>query len=183
MAKEKKPRKPRAKKREAKSETTAGRPTKYVRAVADRILFLHENGERIRASCEINGVPLGTFLGWVHDDRDDISDRYARAQRCYAEVLLDECLEIIDDARNDYVEKKRNDGSTFVAFDSEHVRRSEMRVGHRRWIIDYVRQGGILQRKKDDAGDGVTPAADAIAALERLAAGKAAQAEMAPAAA
>lgn len=157
-------------KRKSKPAKEMGRPTKYVRAQAERVLFLHENGETLRSSCEQAGVKRGTFLGWVHDDRDKLSDRYARAQKLYGETLLDECLDIVDDGRNDWMDKETRNG-TIEVVNHEHVRRSEMRVNHRRWLIDYYRAGGILARKSDVA-DSATVAATALETLARLSAAK-----------
>lgn len=156
-----------------KSKNPTGRPVTFKAATAAKVLLLHSNGETLRASCEQSGVVRGTFLGWVHDNRGGLADRYARAQKLYGETLLDECLEIIDDGRNDYIEKAGRHG-TFVALDSEHVRRSEARVAHRRWLIDYYRAGGLLA-KKDTAGTSIVRP-EVTAALDEYARLKAAQA-------
>ena len=37
-------------------------------------------------------------------------------------------LEIADDARNDWMERQRQDGSTEIKFDKENVQRSRLRI-------------------------------------------------------
>lgn len=108
-----------------------GRPLTYSRAVTDKILSLYETGRHnLKEAAEKCGIRPSTFFGWIADDVDGISDRYARVQQIRALAVRDEILPIIDDSRNDYVERETKAG-TFVTLNSENIRRSELRANYR----------------------------------------------------
>ena len=65
---------------------------------------------------------------------EGFSDQYARACEIRADVYADQILEIADDASRDWIEKKNPDGSTYQAFDAEHVQRSRLRIDSRKWM-------------------------------------------------
>jgi hypothetical protein len=70
-----------------------------------------------------------TFWRWVLEDTTgELEQKVADARAKGIEALLDECGEIADDGRNDFVERENKDGSTYVALDKEAVMRSKLRV-------------------------------------------------------
>ena len=108
-----------------------GNPVTFSPDVAAAIMLAYSNGISLRAACEPHGVPRTTFLQWVEDDRDGIADKFLRAKKIAASTLADDCLEIADDGRNDWTETDRG-----VQLNSEHVRRSELRIGLRKWLAE-----------------------------------------------
>jgi hypothetical protein len=68
-----------------------------------------------------------TFWRWIFAD-ENLRAKVADARAHGVEALLDECGEIADDGRNDFVERENKDGSTYVALDKEAVLRSKLRV-------------------------------------------------------
>lgn len=68
-----------------------------------------------------------TWWKWVMED-ENLSEKVVQARARGVEALLDECGEIADDGRNDFVERENKDGSTFIALDKEAVMRSKLRV-------------------------------------------------------
>ena len=60
----------------------------------------------------------------------EFADMYANAKRDQIEPLVDQILDISDDAKNDYY--ANNEGKEL--FDSEHVQRSRLRVDSRKWF-------------------------------------------------
>lgn len=60
--------------------------------VITSVLSAMEGGESLRSACEIAGVPIGTFLGWV-DAEPELAEQYARAR----ERMLDRKAEELED--------------------------------------------------------------------------------------
>lgn len=108
-----------------------GRPLLYSREKTDAILERYASGEtNIKGAAILAGIKPSTFFNWLYDDVDGLRDRYTRAQGIRALMLRDEVLEILDDSRNDYVEKHTRNG-TFVQLDRENIKRSELRAKYR----------------------------------------------------
>lgn len=101
-----------------------GRPTSYSDAVAAAILQRIAEGESLRAICEDEKMPAkGTVLGWVNDDRDGFSDRYARACFARAQVWAEETVDIAD------------------GYDAQDVARDRLRVDARKWHVSKLLPG------------------------------------------
>lgn len=119
----------------------AGRPSTYDRHTADGILIGIAEGEMsLREACSQistptypTGLPKGTFLGWVVDDRDGLSDRYMRARQIRAHGLIDELVEIADDAREDF-----ELGEKGWTFNGKAVARASLRVSTRQWVLSRM---------------------------------------------
>lgn len=156
-----------------KGEKGMGRPSKYDERLVEAILSSIANDlvPSTRATAR-RGVPFSTFCRWVSEDRDGLRNRYIEARECYFDALAEQCLEIADDGTNDYVERKRKDGSTYVALDSEHVQRSALRISTRKWLIEVGRPASTNYGKKAEDADALVRA-EALAALERIAHAKA----------
>jgi hypothetical protein len=58
-----------------------------------------------------------------------------------AEHFVDELSLIADDGRNDFMEKVRQNGETFVDANREHLERSKIRISTRQWIIERILAG------------------------------------------
>jgi hypothetical protein len=61
--------------------------------------------------------------------------RDTRAREAQMDHYAEEILEISDDSSGDYIEKQNGDGTTYKAFDAEHVQRSRLRVDSRKWLM------------------------------------------------
>jgi len=53
-------------------------------------------------------------------------------------VYADQILQIADDATRDWIERKNPDGSTYHAFDAEHVQRARLRIDSRKWLMSKM---------------------------------------------
>lgn len=117
-----------------------GRPRLYTRQLAEKILDKLSEGVSLRRICEENDdiPPASTVRQWVYDDVDGFAVRYARARDIALDNMADETLDIADSAENDYVERERKDGSTFIALDKEAVMRSSLRVDARKWYLSKL---------------------------------------------
>lgn len=149
----------------------AGRPSTYTPEIAEQILERVANGGTVKGACRALGVVPATFFRWVMDDVDGLASRYTRAQHIQVQALRDETLEIADHGTNDWTEGKNG-----PIFNSEHVRRSEIRIKQRNHLADAI-ASNLAAKEANRAGQ-LAPAAEAIAALERIALVKAEPAQV-----
>ena len=115
-----------------------GRPLTYTQEAADEICRRLSEGETLRAICRDMGIPIGTVLGWVRDNRNGFAEQYARARDIGYEVMADELIEIADGGSDDW-------------------QRDRLRVDARKWLLAKA-----LPKR---FGDRVTLAGDAEAPL------------------
>lgn len=86
---------PRTRKKTARKR---GRPTKYDPAKVEEVLAQLCEGQTLSAICRKPGMPhLNTMLGWVREDRDGLSVRYARARALGCELIADAIIDLADD--------------------------------------------------------------------------------------
>ena len=161
MAKKRQPKKP------PKKPTPLDERERQVAAILD--LIAHHKHGTLKA-CNAVGVAPVLFYYWMRDDAK-IRERYVEAREVYFEALREECLDIADDGTNDYVERTRKDGSTYIALDSEHVQRSALRVNTRKWLTEVGRPASTGYGAKEDDDDNAQ-FAKAVAILAELAAQK-----------
>jgi hypothetical protein len=119
-----------------------GRPPVTMRPFSDEIAQAICNrlaeGESLRSICETDGFPCGiTVMNWTQRD-PEFGLAYARARELQAEHFVDELMDIADDGRNDFMMRAMRNGETFLAADHEHLKRSEIRIGTRQWIIERI---------------------------------------------
>lgn len=115
-------------KKKAKDKKPTGRPTKRTPAVLAAICERLMMGEPLAAICRDEGMPHpSTVRDWMDADAE-LSRAIARAREAGEDWLAAECLEIADDARNDWMEKQNQNGETFESFNGEHVQRSKLRI-------------------------------------------------------
>lgn len=65
---------------------------------------------------------------------------YAHAREAQAATLFDEILDIADDARNDWMEKRSAEGEQVGWQENgEAIRRSQLRIDARKWVAGKLR--------------------------------------------
>lgn len=104
-------------------------------AVCERIA----NGESLRQILEEESMPASsTVFKWLSEDAG-FSEQYARAREAQADALFDEILEIADDGRNDWMERKNQDDESIGWRENgEAMRRSQLRVDARKWMASKL---------------------------------------------
>jgi len=111
-----------------------GAPSKYTLALADRICKELAKGTPLRTICKQPGMPhYATVRRWEVDNASfrALSTR-ARETGCHA--IADECLEIADDATNDWMLDNNPDNPGFK-LNGEHVQRSKLRIETRMRLL------------------------------------------------
>lgn len=118
-----------------------------------RIIEGLSKGTPLAQLCREDGMPdRSTAWRWAEED-EVLAQRIAHAREDGFDALAEECLEIADDATNDFVEKKRPDGSEHTAFDAEHVQRSKLRIETRLKLLakwDPRRYGELIKLGGDE---------------------------------
>jgi Helix-turn-helix domain of resolvase len=109
-----------------------GRPSTYTRAKADAVLELIEDGRSVRAACRKTGLSKTTFLRWVASDLDGLTDRYSRAREAQILFLIDEGLDIADDASQDWLASRIADGTVRFVPNHEHLKRVAYQLAYRK---------------------------------------------------
>ena len=96
--------------------------------IIDEIVEGLSDGVPLRELCRREGMPSWrTIYSWMDAD-EAVASRIAQARDVGYDAIAEDILDIADDGTNDWVERKRNDGSTDVVIDSEHVQRSKLRI-------------------------------------------------------
>jgi hypothetical protein len=115
------------------------RPTLFSDELAATILERIADGESLRAICTDDAMPArSSVFKWLSENKT-FSDQYARARDEQADALFDEILEIADDGRNDWMERKdKDDQSIGWRENGESMRRSQLRVDARKWMASKL---------------------------------------------
>jgi hypothetical protein len=110
-----------------------GRPSGYSQELADRICAELADGKSLRTVCKAEGMPsTQTVFRWLRT-HEGFCDQYARAKDEAADALVDEMLDIADEATNDWMEVHDKDNPGY-RLNGEHINRSRLRVDTRKWI-------------------------------------------------
>jgi len=144
-------RKPAAKK-PAAPKKPRGRPSKYTPELAREICDRLSRAEPLAVICRDEHMPCDNTVRAWQEVNGEFSAAIARAREDGFDRLARECLEIADDARNDYVERLAKEGdeqaAAAMAYDSEHVQRSKLRIETRLKLLakwDPKRYGEKLE--------------------------------------
>jgi len=102
--------------------------TKRTPEVETRIIEGLCDGIPLRELCRQDGMPnWRTVYDWIAEDAE-LAARIAHARELGFDAIAEDILDIADDGTNDWVERKRQDGSTAIVVDAEHVQRSKLRI-------------------------------------------------------
>jgi hypothetical protein len=72
---------------------------------------------------------------WALDVDHPFSPQYVRAREIGYIRMVDEMVEIADDASRDMVERSRDDGSSYTTVDHDHIARARLRIETRKWLL------------------------------------------------
>lgn len=126
------------------------------------------NGESLKAICEDENMPArSTVFKWLAEN-SKFSDMYARAREEQADAIFDEILEIADNGRNDWMERRGEDDAGWVA-NGENIQRARLRIDSRKWMAGKLRPRKygdkleIDQKTTHEAGDTLASLMERIA--------------------
>lgn len=140
------------------------RPSKLTKDLVTTICTRIAEGESIREITADEKMPaMTTIFRWLQEDRAGFREQYEYAKEMQAELYADEIMDIADDGRNDWIEKERPDGSTFIALNSEAIQRSKLRVDARKWVASK-----LIPKKYGDKVD-LTSKGEALSSVTQTA--------------
>ena len=117
-----------------------GRPSLFTKETANIICERIADGESLRSICDDEGMPSkSTVFKWLNEE-EGFSDQYRRAREAQADTIFDDILDIADDGRNDWMEKRNADGESIGwAENGEAMRRSHLRIEARKWMAGKLK--------------------------------------------
>lgn len=138
------------------------RPAMCDEAFHDICLLIAE-GIPLREICRFEDMPTKTAFYEYLEARGETDEgvraarhaRYDRARELGFDELSEETLEIVDDGTNDWIERQREDGSTYYDVDRENIARSKLRAEHRLKLLAVwaPRRYGTLIKVGDPDGN------------------------------
>lgn len=114
-------------------------------------------GVTLTEICSRPGMPPVHQFYKAVNSSSVLRSRLACAREDAAELLADELRAIADDQSGDWTERVRPNGTTVRALDDEHVRRSDLRIRTRQWLLSKMlpdRWGDRVQTQVTGAGGG-----------------------------
>lgn len=119
--------------------TMTGRsPYPWTAKIEEEILTRIAKGQSVVDICADDWLPAQSIFYRRLQDDAEFRERYARAREMQADTLFDEILQIADDGRNDWMER-RGEGAVGYVENGEAIRRSEMRINARKWMAGKLR--------------------------------------------
>jgi hypothetical protein len=111
----------------------------YTADIADQILDALMSGQPLHDICAEPDMPSAASVqNWLRENREGFKARYREAREFGCQVIGDQMLKIVDDRRNDWIVRRREDGSFESMLDPERVNRAEQRVKARRWLLSKM---------------------------------------------
>jgi hypothetical protein len=125
----------------------------YTAEIADRILDELMSGRPLGDICNAPDMPsAGSVRRWIRDDREDFAARYQQARETGWQAIGEQLLNIVDDRRNDWIVRYREDGTTQKILDPQRVNRAQLRFKARRWLLSRMLPKTFGDRLERDAG-------------------------------
>lgn len=146
-----------------------GRPTDYSEELAilicDRVATSTCGLERL---CSMyDDMPVKSTVNLWRYKHPEFSVRYAQAKLVQADLLAEECLDIADDARNDWMESlDPEDQSEGWKINGDHVNRCRLRIDTRKWLAAKLLPKQYGDAKKEETKD------DSTSLLEKIISGE-----------
>lgn len=110
-----------------------GRPSSYTQELADRLCEQLAHGRSLRSVCKADDMPdAATVFRWLRTN-DQFCEQYTRAKAEAADAMVDEMLDIADDAVNDWMAANDPENPGY-RLNGEAINRSRLRVDTRKWI-------------------------------------------------
>lgn len=116
--------------------STVGRPTRYTDKLAQEIcdtIASSSKGTKKLCSEHSHWPCQDTLFTWLKR-YPEFSEQYAQAKRCQIELLVDEILEISDDASQD---QYMNELGTLIA-NPPAIHRARLKVDTRKWLASKL---------------------------------------------
>lgn len=112
---------------------------RYSVALVDLICERLAQGESLNKICKSDGMPeMGTFIGWAVDNRDGLSQKYARAREIQAELFAQK-IEAVAQTLPEFATSTKADGTVEKRRDPAHVAWQKNQIDALKWIACKLR--------------------------------------------
>lgn len=114
-----------------------GKPTDYNQEIADLICKLVATTTMgLARLCETykDQLPAKITVNEWRYKHPEFAAQYAKAKLVQADLLAEECLDIADEGKNDWMESFGEDGVLAWKLNGEHVQRSRLRIDTRKFL-------------------------------------------------
>jgi hypothetical protein len=115
-----------------------GRPRVLTKALKEEICTRIMDGQTVRTICADGHMPAErtVYRALAAEGEDEFRQQYVRAREIQLMRWEDDLLEIADDGRNDWVEKRNAAGEVIGwTVNGEHIQRSRARLETRKWLM------------------------------------------------
>lgn len=115
-----------------------GRPTKFTEELAAEICMRLRMGETLVDICKDKHMPARQRVYDWQEQYPAFRDAYARAREEQMHAWADEIITLADDAKSDWkivLDTKEGD---VAQFDATHVRRAELQIRTRQWLMERI---------------------------------------------
>ena len=114
--------------------------TMYSPELSQKICGFIADGLSLRHIECIEGMPAKkTIMEWCIK-HPEFSEQYAHAKEIQADAFAEELLDIVDDGRNDWIEREsKKTGETYIALNEEAIARSRLRTDTRKWLMGKMK--------------------------------------------
>jgi hypothetical protein len=117
---------------------SGSRPSEFTQEIGDRLCAAIAEGLSLRTICKAEDMPAkSTFFKWLRL-HPELKEQYAIAKEESADALVEDILDIADDASNDWMEVHDKDNPGY-RLNGEHVQRSRLRVDTRKWYASKLK--------------------------------------------
>jgi hypothetical protein len=125
----------------------------YSPEIADWILDDLMSGRPLDDICNEPDMPSASSVrNWVKDNREGFAARYREAREVGYDTIGEQTLKVVDDRRNDWIVRRREDGTTETILDPQRVNRAELRFKARCWLLSKMLPRAFGDRLDRDAG-------------------------------
>jgi hypothetical protein len=108
----------------------------YTAEIADLILDGLMSGRPLNEICNEPDMPGNSSVRkWVKDNRDGFAARYRQARKIGYHTIGDRILQIVDDRRNDWIVRRRQDGTFEAILDPQRVKRAGVSFKALSWLL------------------------------------------------
>lgn len=112
-----------------------GQKSTFNQEDADTICAALAEGHSLLSICEAMGISYEAARNWERDFPEHATNS-ARARELGCHYLAEQCIEIADDARNDWMERLDKEGQGVGwMLNGDHVQRSRLRIDTRMRLI------------------------------------------------
>ena len=117
---------------ESEVKKAIGRPSTYDPIIAHKICEQLSEGVPLREICRQEGYPsYRAIYRWMVQD-EELSSHIARAREVGYDNMAEECLDIADNATNDWMDREFRNAHGKIKVervaDTEHIQRSKLRI-------------------------------------------------------